>query len=252
MISPFKRLFSRQPLLESCGRTDCGRIRENNEDSFAILQDRSLFMVADGMGGHLAGEVASSMAVEKTASLCSPKELSARQGNNAAIQHFLIETFHEVNAHVARAAAREERKGMGCTLTVAFIDRHTLHCCHVGDSRCYVFGEDGTRQITTDHVACQPESETGTILATSGKCNALTRIIGYPLVDDPQYATTSLSPGDRVLLCTDGLWSMLNDADIIDIVRSSPTPDHCCDRLIEEANAAGGRDNITAVVLFVG
>lgn len=250
MNFPMKWLFNRKPVLEVCGRTDCGRIRENNEDSFAILQDRSLFMVADGMGGHQAGEVASSMAIEKTATLCSPKELTARQGNKPALQHFLIETFHTVNAHVSKAAAREERKGMGCTLTVALIDRDTLHCCHVGDSRCYVFGEDEFKQITTDHVACMPDEVTAASPSMS-KCNALTRIIGYPLSDDPQYTTVSLCQGDRILLCTDGLWSMLNDSEMQDIIRSAPTPDHCCDRLIDGANAAGGRDNITAVAIFV-
>lgn len=250
MNFPFKGLFGRKPMLESCGRTDCGKTRSNNEDNFAVLQDRSLFMVADGMGGHQAGEVASSMAVEKTAALCSPRELASRQGNNAAIQHFFIETFHAVNAHVSHAAAREELKGMGCTLTVAHIDRDTLHCCHVGDSRCYVIKGKEIRQITTDHVACLP-AEKPAAGGTRGKCNALTRIIGYPLTADPQYATAPVGQSDRVLLCSDGLWSMVPDADILAIIHSSSSAEESCDRLIEAANVAGGRDNITAVVVFV-
>lgn len=250
MHFPFKRLSGNKQTLESCGRTDRGIVRQNNEDSFAVLQDRCLFMVADGLGGHLAGEVASAMAVEKTAMLCSPKELAARRGNHAAIQHFLIETFRAVNDQVSKAASREDQKGMGSTLTVAYVDRKTLHCCHVGDSRCYVIKGREISQITTDDVACLP-GEDSDFSPLFGKCNALTRIIGYPLTADPQYAMVPLGKNDGILLCSDGLWSMVADAEILSIIRSSRDATQCCDRLIGAANAAGGYDNITAVVVFV-
>jgi protein phosphatase len=132
------------------------------------------------------------------------------------------------------------------------IDRNTLHTCHVGDTRCYQAGKDGLRQITTDHTmvaAC------GAAAATSGKPppsrHVITRAIGFPFAEDPEYHELRLAAGDRLLFCSDGLWSMLAAGRLETILAAAAGPEQACDRLVTAANEAGGRDNITAVVVFV-
>ena len=127
MRLPF-HLFSRSrnKIVDSFGRSDCGKVRTNNEDSFALLPERNLFIVADGMGGHHAGEVASRMAIEKTVTLCSQKELAMQNGNEVAMQHFLIGIFSRVNKDVMQASeANEAYLGMGTTLTLVY----AVICC---------------------------------------------------------------------------------------------------------------------------
>ena len=252
MRLPFYRfLGSRRKITDCFGRSDSGRIRKNNEDSFALLPDRGFFLVADGMGGHNAGEVASRMAIEKAVSLCNPKSFTKRRGNKAAMQHFLIDVFEQVNRKVIKASeASADQRGMGTTLTLAYLEGSVMHCCHVGDSRCYLLRDEDLMQITTDHVAdFSTDTAFGGVEGT--KCNAVTRIIGYPFPEDPEYHAVELVSGDKILLCSDGLWSMLSDTEITRIIGEEKDAERCCDRLIEQANEAGGRDNITAILVLI-
>ena len=256
MIRFFKRLFGISVLdISSSGRTDTGRVRSHNEDKFCILGDRKVFLVADGMGGHNAGEVASQAAIETLSDYFSKEAIRNLKGNTEEIRHFLIKGLHYTNDVVMKMAREDEsRKGMGCTLVSGLIDGDVLHTCHVGDARCYIADKQGLEQVTTDHsVIAAYEKKARSSNPTGLKRpprQVITRAIGFPFEEDPEYHCREIRPGNRLLLCSDGLWSMVNDKQIHEILISSEMAEEASDILIEKANEAGGTDNITAIVIF--
>ncbi|MDH5298287.1 MAG: protein phosphatase 2C domain-containing protein [Desulfobulbaceae bacterium] len=250
-----QRLLRSSTPLPSFGRTDTGRVRTNNEDSFAILADRNLYLVADGMGGHNAGEVASRVAIEALVSFFSKSALHSMRANNEQIHHFLVSGLRHANDQVMRmAAADESLRGMGCTLVAALIDGRTLHTCHVGDARCYLANDDSLAQITTDHtLMAQSEGNGNGRNDRPGRIltrHVVTRAIGFLFQEDPEYHASVLPAGGKVLLCSDGLWSMVDDARLLAILREAALPEEATDIMVREANEAGGKDNITAVVVY--
>ncbi len=250
-----KILGLRRPQLLAAGRTDTGRVREHNEDSFAILPEQGLFMVTDGMGGHNAGEVASRMTIEALVEYFTPERLRQMQGNPEETRHSLIQGVRHANQTViADAGQNPDHRGMGCTLVLARLDRNLLHICHAGDARCYLDDGHELRQLTTDHagVAFAPRlQEAGGSEKPARQRPVVTMAIGFPFRHDPEYHALSVTAGHRLLLCSDGLWSMLPDREIHAILQQAATPQEACDRLISQANQAGGRDNITAVAIFL-
>ncbi len=254
MITAIKRLLGIPPReLSVFGRTDTGKVREHNEDSFSILSRRNLFIVADGMGGHNAGEVASRVAIEALVEFFSEQQLHRMRGNKEEIRHSLIAGFRHANNFVMeKASASSKLTGMGCTLVAVIVDKGLLHTCHVGDARCYIKNDQGIEQITTDHTGVtlfQKTTGTGTVENMPSR-NVVTMAIGFPFPQDPEYNCNSLKQKDKVLLCSDGLWSMLDDYRINEILTAAPTPEHACDELVLQANAEGGKDNITALVIY--
>ena len=256
MISLLKKLLgdSRRSI-SSSGKTDTGRVRSHNEDNFCVLNDRKVFIVADGMGGHNAGEVASRVAIETLDAYLSKEAIREVKGNREEIRHFLIKGFHHTNEVVMKMAQEDEsRNGMGCTLVSGLIDGDLLHTCHVGDARCYVADKRGLEQLTTDHsVIAAYEEKAGSGDATDLKRPArqvITRAIGFPFPEDPEYHCQELRSGNRLLLCSDGLWSMVNDKQIHEILMSAESTKQAGETLVQKANVAGGTDNITAVVVF--
>lgn len=253
MITAIKRLFGIPPReLSVFGRTDTGKVREHNEDSFSILSRRNFFIVADGMGGHNAGEVASRVAIEALVDFFSEQQLRRMRGNKEEIRHSLIAGFRHAN-HVVmeKASASSKLTGMGCTLVAVIVDNGLLHTCHVGDARCYIKNDQGIEQITTDHTGVtlfQKTTGTGTVENMPPR-NVVTMAIGFPFPQDPEYNCNSLQQKDKILLCSDGLWSMLDDYRINEILTAAPTPEHACEELVLRANEAGGKDNITALVI---
>jgi len=256
MIRLLKKVFGNsQQRISSCGRTDTGRVRSHNEDNFCILADRKIFVVADGMGGHNAGEVASQVAIETLDKYLSKDAIRKVKGNREEIRHFLIKGFHHTNDAVMKMAQEDEsRNGMGCTLVSGLIDGDLLHTCHVGDARCYIADDQGLKQVTNDHsVIAAYEEKVGSGDTSDLKRpprQVITRAIGFPFPEDPEYHCRELQPGNRLLLCSDGLWSMVDDKQIHDILMSAETTEQASDTLIQEANMAGGTDNITAVVVY--
>lgn len=254
-----KNLFHwRASRLTLFGRTDTGRTRPNNEDSFIVLPKDNLMMVADGMGGHNAGEVASRAAIESMTRLLGHGVLREAGPSQAAIRHLLIHGLLQTNDTVMRMADDNEAyAGMGSTFIVAYAERGHLFTCHVGDVRAYLLTPQGLRQITTDHTyaaeyakahADEAADETSPPQITR---NIVSRAIGFPFSEDPECTTTPISAGHRILLCSDGLWSMLPDPQLATVLGEAATPEEACDRLISLANQAGGKDNVTAVVGFV-
>lgn len=256
MLRFLKKLFRpRQIALACAGRSDTGMVRDNNEDAFAIHSERRLFIVADGMGGHNAGEMASLAAVKIIGDYFSPAIIDSLRGNGPEIRHTLIKSFTLANETViALADETAECYGMGCTLVVAYLDNTTLHVCHVGDARCYIISADHIRQLTTDHTTLSempcgsPDSKEQQKPPVNR--HVVTRVIGYPFPEPPDYTTWPLQAGDRILLCTDGLWSTVSDDTIMQVINESPSPAAAVDRLISLANSGGGPDNITGVAIF--
>ncbi len=256
MIDFFHRLFgTSSKTLSSAGGTNTGRVRSHNEDGFCILPDRNIFAVADGMGGHNAGEVASQAALQTLEAFFSKDAVRKIKGNREEIRHFLIKGFHHVNHVVMKMAMADAYKdGMGCTMVGCMIDDGLLHTCHVGDARCYLANTRGMEQLTRDHsVIADYEAGISSDAASQSirpPRQAVTRAIGFPFSEDPEYHSRPISPGHRILLCSDGLWSMVEKKQIHEVIISADATEKAANTLIQKANEAGGKDNITAVVIF--
>ncbi|MFH1021723.1 MAG: protein phosphatase 2C domain-containing protein, partial [Pseudomonadota bacterium] len=253
MFGFLKKICKSEPrAISFFGRTDTGMVRDHNEDSFCSLRNRRLFVVADGMGGHNAGEVASRLAIESLLEFLSEEKIREIRGNDHEIHQSMLAAFAHANQTVmAKAAADETMQGMGCTMVACLLDENRLHTCHVGDARCY-FSENGSlKQITTDHTTVTYIHRTD---ADNNKIqiprHVVTRAIGFHSHDGPEYHKNILQPKSRVLLCSDGLWNMVDHIRIEQILLNAPTPEKASENLVAAANEQGGRDNITALVIF--
>jgi serine/threonine protein phosphatase PrpC len=227
------------------GGTHQGRIRTNNEDSVrptssGSTEQRTVFAVADGMGGHVAGEVASSKAIEV---------IFSTDGT-------VVDRIEAANGAIVEAALADRRlAGMGTTVTMAELDPDgTATIGHVGDSRAYLLRDGRLRQLTDDHSVVAEYLAAGKIrpedIPRHPQRSMLTRALGLARHVDVDAFTETLQPGDRLLLCTDGLNSMITDDDIVTYLVDG-TPDEAVWNLIEAANAAGGHDNVSVVVVDV-
>ena len=250
MLYLFKKIFRPKKNYICFGRTDTGKVREHNEDNFSILADRDIYLVADGMGGHNAGEVASRVAIETLVNHFPLAKVRRMSGNREEIRHSLITGFHHANKAVMDMAADDEAlQGMGSTLVACHIDDGMMHTCHVGDSRCYLANGQDLLQITTDHSSAVAAG-TRENNDPAPPRHVLTSAVGFPFPKDPEYHDTALQPGDKILLCSDGLWSMVDDGQIQEVLQKSASPEEASDTLVQLANEAGGKDNITALVIF--
>ncbi|NTV13174.1 MAG: serine/threonine-protein phosphatase [Desulfobulbaceae bacterium] len=256
MFGFIKNLFRPRHLKLTCaGQSDTGMVRATNEDAFAAFADRRLFLVADGMGGHNAGEIASLATVKVIGDHLSPAILENIHGNKREARHTLIKSFNLANEMViALAADKEEWHGMGCTLVLAYVDEATLHVCHVGDARCYVVSGGIISQITNDHTNLREMhgdiSDDCTINERVQNRHVVTRVIGYPFPEPPEYTSCPFHAGDRILLCSDGLWSMLDEQTLLRVLTDSDNPNLAVASLIHQANTAGGPDNITGLAIY--
>lgn len=252
MLRFLKRLFKpSRPAPSSFGRTDTGMVRKNNEDNFAILMDRGIFLVADGMGGHNAGDVASRVATEALIDFFSEEKIQAIKGKPLAVEHAMLAGFRQANERVMALAEKEEGlSGMGCTLIACLVDGESAYFCHVGDVRGYVEENGRFVQITRDHSLVADQKTSGLAGTRGISRNIVTRGIGFPFSEDAEFHRYLLHEGDRILLCTDGLWGMVDDEEIHAILKEAETPEEACDELVSQANRAGGKDNITAVAVY--
>jgi protein phosphatase len=236
-------------IVEGAGRSDRGRIRPHNEDSLLVSTEDGLFAVADGMGGHNAGEVASRLAIEAVGEVLA----FARRGETP-VEALLRRTVEEANRRISeKAGANLDYEGMGTTLIVGVIDDGRLWIAHVGDSRAYLLRDGQLRQMTTDHSLVNELVRLGIIsrdsAASDKRRNVVTRALGSGMTVTPDLIEQKLEPGDVVLLCTDGLNTMVPDESIAaTIVRTGKDPQKICEELVAAANAAGGEDNVTVVV----
>jgi protein phosphatase len=225
-------------------RTDTGRARRENEDSFYARSP--MFAVADGMGGAQAGEVASQVAVEVL-----EQGLPAHAGS---VEERLRELVEEANARInALSRADDQRAGMGTTLTLAYVGEHEISVAHVGDSRLYRLRDGAFERLTDDHTLVEELVRQGKLTPQEAdqhpQRSIITRALGPEADVEADSHTWPARDGDVYLLCSDGLTSMVSEAEVGEVVLGAPSLPEAARRLIDAANAAGGRDNIT-VILF--
>ncbi len=238
------------PRMSALGFTDVGVVRPSNEDSFDVLLHGdapvgdALLAVADGMGGHSAGEVASRMALD-----ILKDELSNE--SSATVRSLRSAALRANEGVYLESTSKYDLRGMGTTLVVGLLARDVLHICNIGDSRAYLLRSGGLKQLTTDHSWVSDMVARGALTpeqaSTHPRRNILTRALG--IGESVQVDTTrvTLRQGDRVLLCSDGLHGLVDDSGISEILRER-TLEKAAHELVESAKRAGGDDNITVIV----
>ncbi len=237
-------------------RTDRGKVRIHNEDQGGIFFKENPQMVfaviADGMGGHRAGDVASEMAVSK---LKEAWETELQSDTPNSIELFLEEQIKRVNHEIfEHSMAHEECEGMGTTLVGVICTDKTATIVNVGDSRCYLLNDSGFKQVTEDHSLVNELVRSGQIskedAAHHPRKNVILRALGTENSVDVDIKTISFEEGDRLLLCSDGLSDKLSETEIETIITGNDSLDHIADTFIQKANENGGEDNITLVILL--
>lgn len=237
----------------SCAaRTDVGVVRSGNEDNFLMLADRGIFIVADGMGGHAAGEVASEMAVHIVAA-----ELGQYRGLSddelANRMHTAIRRANE--AIFSRTLSEQDKRGMGTTLTALVLLPNRYLIGQVGDSRAYLLRDTALRQITKDHSYVQEQVDAGLLTPEQARVhpysNVITRCVGAGMEVTPDIYFGELQSDDLLLLASDGLTGMLEDEQLRRLLLADGGPQRAVDQMILEANRRGGLDNITAIVVRI-
>jgi protein phosphatase len=240
--------------------TDPGKVRKNNEDNCWVDEELGLLIVADGMGGHAAGEVASQMAVDvireqvaqglKTGRIPAVGQKPIHLSQRA---HLLTAALHVANEMIFAASERQpDKKGMGTTIVGVLVDEKSFAVAHVGDSRLYLYRGGNLRQITRDHSLVAEQVAKGLMTAEqaekSESKNVLTRALGIGAeveVDTDEYP---LKPDDVLMLCSDGLCRMADDPVIADVLAGLKDPSEMCHNLVRLAVDRGGKDNVTVVV----
>ena len=243
-----------QPSMQAYGKTDVGRVRENNQDAFICgrLPDDALFVVVcDGMGGANGGNVASALAVK----VISDRIVDIYRDGLASgsIRNLLESAIAAANVEIYDTAMADlELRGMGTTVVAAIVKWRELSLAHVGDSRAYLVGPEGLEQITRDHSIVQAMVERGQLTQDEAKNHPrkhfITRALGVEETVECDYCELAIPEGTRLLICTDGLTNMVEADDIYALLQSGEEAG-APDRLIHAANMAGGSDNITAVLV---
>jgi protein phosphatase len=269
--------------VRSAGLTDCGKVRPSNEDQFLIaaltkalhVQQTSLpqarvryadeqgylFVVADGMGGHAAGEQASALAVDTVERFILDtfkwfSHLKGREGDTV-LQAFR-QALGRADANIlAEAAEQPELRGMGTTLTLAYSLNDELFIAHAGDSRCYLLRNGNLHRLTEDHTMVQEMVRQGLLRPDEAAQHRLRHVVmnvlgGHEPGVRVEVHKVQIEPGDRLLLCSDGLSEMLADKEIGALLQESVEPARSCERLVAAANERGGKDNVTVIVVNYG
>ncbi len=240
--------------IAGAGLSDRGRVRPHNEDALLVDLDHGVFAVADGMGGHAAGEVASGLAIEALT-----ERLARPRVDGADVVEMLREAIEESNRRIAqRSEQNPECRHMGTTVVVAVAEGDRYWVAHVGDSRAYLIRGGTLHQLTSDHSFVNELVRLGMLsreqAARDPRRNVVTRALGSGTVVAPDIVEGQAQPGDVLILCSDGLNTMLEDDHILELaVAAGADPAAICARLVDAANGAGGEDNVTVIALgFAG
>lgn len=247
--------------VKAFGLTHVGRQRQHNEDAFLVESDARLFLVADGMGGHAAGEIASRIAVDSITEFILHTKEDDGTWPHAYDEHFrrstnrLMAALRMANTRVLEAMRKDARlRGMGTTVVAALADDETVSVAHVGDSRAYLIRDGQLSRITNDHSWVFEQVQAGMLTEAEAEKhplrNVITRALGGALQVTPDASEIEAKSGDVVLLCSDGLTGMVPESEILRIVTANDSDlEQACRQLIDAANERGGLDNVTAVLV---
>ena len=247
--------------IQAVGLTHVGRQRQHNEDSYLVEGDARLFLVADGMGGHAAGEIASRIAVDSISEFILHTKEDDGTWPHAYDEHFkrstnrLMAAVRLANTRVLEAMRKDARlRGMGTTVVACMADEDIMSFAHVGDSRAYLIRDRQLSRITNDHSWVFEQVQAGMLTEAEAEKhplrNVITRALGGALQVTPDASEITLQPGDVFLLCSDGLTGMVPEEEILRLVTESNGDLHkACQQLIDAANERGGLDNVTAILV---
>ena len=250
-------------MIEAFGMSDVGRKREKNEDSILVDNDLSLFMVADGMGGHLGGEYASRITVQTVQEVFRKLEedpettlVADEEGAATNIGERLKYAVRVASMRVFDEASRNEKlSGMGTTAVGIAVGDGQAYIANVGDSRAYLVRGKEIAQLTEDHSLVSEQIKAGFITEEGARHhrlkNIITRSVGFQRDVDADILVRDLEPGDLFLLCSDGLSNLVEDTKMLKIVLKNKDLNKSCQKLVEEANDKGGDDNISVVMVRV-
>jgi len=263
-LAPPKKFDSRRQQIKFASMSDIGQVRTNNQDACLAMMAKAdmvgnpppmgFFVVADGMGGHHDGELASTVTVQTLVQhivqdvLLPQMEGFEPSADQKTIPEVLIEAMEAANQ-----AVQAQVPNGGTTATCVVLRGDLAFIAHVGDSRAYLLNEGNLELVTRDHSLVRRLQELGQLTEAEAEVhpqrNVLYRAIGQGEALEVDTATRRLPPSSRLLICSDGLWGEIGDEAIMRIVRDTPDPHSTCERLIEAANLSGGHDNITAVLI---
>jgi len=247
--------------VKAYGLTDVGRQRQHNEDTFLVADEAKLFLVADGMGGHAAGEIASRIAVDSISEFIVHTKEDDGTWPHAYDEHYkrstnrLMAALRMANTRVLEAMRKDARlRGMGTTVVACLADDVTMSIAHVGDSRAYMIRGGALTRVTNDHSWVFEQVQAGMLTEAEAEKhplrNVITRALGGALQVTPDASEIEIQDGDVFLLCSDGLTGMVPESEILRVVTGSNGDlEKACQQLIEAANERGGLDNVTAVLV---
>lgn len=238
--------------MEAYAKTHTGKVRTNNEDCYFVSEEGpKLYVVADGMGGHNAGEIASRVAVDAVKTYIN-NEMDNQQSSDQ-IEEILLGSIRFANAEVYELSRKNDSmEGMGTTLTLLLVEDEMMYFAHVGDSRAYMLKGESLEQITDDHSLVGELLRAGTITEEQARVhpqkNILTNAVGTGLTVKIDVLHRIVENG-IILLCTDGLTTHVSEKQIVDIMTAGSDLESICNALVDKANEEGGQDNITVVAV---
>jgi len=236
-------------------KTDRGTQRSDNEDSIFVMPDKKLFMVADGVGGHNSGELASRMTVGYMAQFVALHPVEQIR-NDVALKDYFMSLFAGANDLIFKKSISEQgNKGMATTAVLCYIKENKAYVINVGDSRAYLVRDGILRQITKDHTLVQEMVDKGLITKEEAEQrsdkNMITRAIGGDITVHPDFFAFDIYPGDTIIMCSDGLYGEIEDSKMAGMAYTARTMHGLSKNLVDMANQNGGNDNISVVCIRI-
>jgi serine/threonine protein phosphatase PrpC len=236
-------------------KTDAGKMRSVNEDAFFVMPKQNIYIIADGVGGQNAGELASRTTVKNIADYIQINAIQ-KKSNEADLKIYFNNCITSVNENIYNLSKEnEQQKGMATTVVILYVHGNKAYVTNVGDSRAYLIREDQIHQITEDHTVVNQLVKGGKISKKDAKThpmsNVITKAIGADIDISPDYYSVDLCKDDIVLLCSDGLYSEVNEEQIIKTCLSGENMHQVCNNLIDIANEHDGKDNITVICVKI-
>ena len=232
-------------------KSNRGVVRKNNEDACFVIPGSDVYVVADGVGGNSSGEVASRTAVEKIAGFVNDNDIRSNTSTDEIFE-FMAEAISEANEAIYDLGRDQSRyRGMATTVVLAYLYRGEGYIANIGDSRAYVYRQDGLKRITKDHTYVNELIDKGVITEDEAEShrqkNVITKALGAEPRVEPDFYKLDLHTGDILLLCTDGLYGEVGEEKMAEVLKAGANMNDTCAELVDLAIQSGGRDNITVI-----